>query len=348
MRSRFVHQTGRALLALGLLTTGLAITAGPGSAAEASVGLGTAGSYAVLAGSTVTNTGTSVVRGDVGLHPGTAVVGLPSAMVTDGTIHTADAAAAEAQADATTAFDDAAGRSSSATVLDLGGALLVPGVYTATTSLALTGTVTLDAQGDPSAVFVFQAGTTLTTASGSAVALVNGASPCNVFWQVGSSATLGTDSVFVGTVLALESISATTRATIEGRLLARNGAVTLDTNTITRPVCAAASTGTTTTTTSTIPSTVTAGTTADLTAAAPAAAPASTSSGATTSGPPAGASDTSTATGRTTTATSRPTTSPPLARTGFADDGVVAVALLLFLLGTALTWIGRRPLLHAR
>jgi hypothetical protein len=120
-------------------------------------------------------------------------------------------------------------------------------VYTASSTLGLTGTLTLDAQGDPNAVFIFQVGSALTTASVSTVSLINGASPCNVYWQIGSSATLGTNSVFVGTVMALTSISATTGTTIQGRLLARNGSVTLDTNTITRPNCAPPTTTTTTT-----------------------------------------------------------------------------------------------------
>jgi hypothetical protein len=113
-------------------------------------------------------------------------------------------------------------------------------VYNSGSSIGLTGTLTLDAEGDPNAVFVFQAGSSLITASGSTVSLINGAQACNVFWQVGSSATLGTNSTFSGTILALTSITATTGSTITGRILARNGAVTLDTNSITTPVCAAA------------------------------------------------------------------------------------------------------------
>ncbi|WP_244928101.1 ice-binding family protein [Nocardioides sp. W7] len=214
---------------------------GPASAAQPQVGLGTAAPFAVLAGSTVTNTGPSVISGDVGVSAGSQVVGFPPGIVNDGTIHAADAVAALAQDDLTTAYDDAAGRGPvvDQTSQDLGGQTLIPGVYDAASAMALTGTVTLDAQGDPDAVFVFKAGSTLITASGSRVALVGGAQACHVFWQVGSSATLGTSSDFVGTVLALTSISAQTRAVVLGRLLARNGAVTLDTNTITRPGCAA-------------------------------------------------------------------------------------------------------------
>jgi hypothetical protein len=181
------------------------------------------------------------------VSPGTAVVGFPPGIVNNGTIHAADAAAAQAQADVTTAYNDAAGRSTTATVTaDLGGQTLVSGVYTGAT-LGLTGTVTLDAQGDPNAVFIFQAASTLITASSSVVALTNGADACNVYWQVGSSATLGTNSAFVGTVLALTSVAATTSATVNGRLLARNGAVTLDSNIITNSTCATLAPTTTTT-----------------------------------------------------------------------------------------------------
>jgi hypothetical protein len=224
------------------LTIGVAVSGVGGiraDAAQAPVGLGTAGSFAVLAGQTVTNTGPSLIAGGIGLSPGSAVTGFPPGTV-NGNIHAADAAALQAQADLTTAYNDAAGRATSATVsADLGGQKLVPGVYTGGT-LGLTGTLTLDAQGDPQAVFVFQSASTLITASSSRVTVINGGSACNVFWQVTSSATLGTNSVFVGTVLALTSITATTGAVIFGRLLARNGAVTLDSNQMNRPSCTAA------------------------------------------------------------------------------------------------------------
>jgi len=233
-------------VALGLASVGLVGTTA--SAVGAPVGLGTAASFAVIAGTTVTNTGPSVISGDVGVSPGTAVVGFPPGIVNNGTIHTADAVALQAQADVTTAYNDAAGRSTTATVTaDLGGQTLVSGVYTGAT-LGLTGTVTLDGQGDPNAVFVFQTASTLITASASVVALTNGANPCNVFWQVASSATLGTNSVFVGTVLALTSVTAATTASVNGRLLARNAEVTLDSNTITNSCATTAPTPTTTTT----------------------------------------------------------------------------------------------------
>lgn len=214
---------------------------GAAVAAQPQVGLGTATPYAVLAGTTVTNTGPSVISGDLGVSPGNAVTGFPPGQVNAGTIHAADAVALQAKNDLTTAYNDAAGRGPvvDVTSQDLGGRTLVPGVYNAASGMALTGTVTLDAGGDPDAVFVFQAGSTLITASSSTVALLGGAQACNVFWQVGSSATIGTTSVFVGSVLALTDISLQTGATVQGRMLARNGQVSLDTNTITRPACAA-------------------------------------------------------------------------------------------------------------
>lgn len=236
-----------ALLAVVVVVHGpTADAAGPPS-----VGLGTAADFAVLAGSTVTNTGPSTVNGNVGVSPGTAVTGFPPGTV-NGTIHAADAVATQAQSDLTTAYNDAAGRTGAVAVSgDLGGRTLTPGVYNSASSLGLTGTLTLDGQGDSNAVFIFQAGSALTTASGSLVRLINGVSSCNVFWQLGSSGTLGTNSQFVGTVLALASLTATTGARIDGRMLARNEATTLDTNTITAALCPAAVTTTTTATTTT-------------------------------------------------------------------------------------------------
>jgi type VI secretion system secreted protein VgrG len=219
-----------------LAALALLLVATAAHAATAPVGLGTAGSFAVLAGTTVTNTGPTAVTGDLGVFPGTSVTGNPAVL---GATHVDDAVAAAAQADLVTAYDDAAGRTPATAVSgDLVGQTLVPGVYKSTSSLQLTDTVTLDAQGDPQAVFVFQIASTLVTASQSRVALVGGTQACNVFWQVGSSATLGTGTQFRGSILALTSIAAQTAATVEGRLLARNGAVTLDSNVVTRPGCA--------------------------------------------------------------------------------------------------------------
>lgn len=240
----------RTLVALLLAMGGsVVVSGGRVGAAEAPVGLATAASFAVLGGSTVTNTGPSVVSGDLGVHPGTAVVGFPPGTVNNGSIHAADAQAAQAQADLTTAYNDAASRSPTATVTaDLAGQTLSPGVYRGPT-LALNGTLSLNAQGDPGAVFIFQTGSTLITGPGSAVSLVNGTSPCNVYWQVTSSATLGTNSVFAGTILALTSVTAETGSSVTGRLLARNGAVTLDNNTVNVAGCSAGATAATTTTT---------------------------------------------------------------------------------------------------
>ena len=215
------------------------IASQPAVAATAPVGLGTAGSFAVLAGTTVTNTGPSTISGDLGVSPGTAVTGFPPGTVTDGTIHSADGVAESAQSDLTTAYNDAAGRSPTANVPAFIGAgqTLAPGVYKASSSLEVGGSLTLNAGGDPHAVFIFQAPSTLITDSATSVVLTNGAQACNVFWQVGSSATLGTASAFAGSILALTSISVNTGDTIAGRALARNGAVTLDDDTITTPSC---------------------------------------------------------------------------------------------------------------
>ncbi|HZR53398.1 MAG TPA: ice-binding family protein, partial [Streptosporangiaceae bacterium] len=231
---------GYAWLTAATGATAVLIASQPAVAATAPVGLGTAGSFAVLAGTTVTNTGPSRISGNLGVSPGTAVTGFPPGIVTGGTIHRADGVAGGAQSDLTIAYNDAAGRSPTANIPAFIGAgqTLAPGVYKASSSLEVGGSLTLDAHGDPDAVWIFQApSSTLTTDSASSVILTNGAQACNVFWQVGSSATLGTNSTFAGTILALTSISVQTGDTITGRTLARNGAVTLDDDTITAPSC---------------------------------------------------------------------------------------------------------------
>jgi len=245
---RFRRITAGAVLALAAAALTLAPFA---FGAQAPVGLGTAANFAVLAGSTVTNTGPSVISGSVGLDPGSAVTGFPPGIVLAGTTQVADGVALQAQNDLVTAYNSAAGRSSTATVSgDLAGRTLVSGVYTSASTLGLSGALTLDAQGDPNAVFIFQAGSSLIVGSGSQVVLIGGAQACNVYWQVGSSATIGTGSSFVGNIMALTSVTMTTGATLQGRALARNGAVTLDTNTITSPTCTTSTTSTSTSTTS--------------------------------------------------------------------------------------------------
>ena len=209
-------------------------------ALAAAPSLGTAQSYAVLASSTLTNVGPTTILGDIGVSPALAIIGFPPGTVT-GTVHAGDAAAAQARSDVTTAYNALAGDACDVdlTGQNLGGLTLTPGVYCLSAAAQLTGTLTLNAQGNPSAVFVFQIGSTLTTAANSSVKLINGGQPCNVFWQIGTSATLGTATAFVGDILALTSITLNTGANVSGRALARNGAVTLDTNQIVAASCAA-------------------------------------------------------------------------------------------------------------
>lgn len=204
----------------------------PGAHADT---LGTASSFAVLAGSTVTNTGSTAISGNLGVDPGTAVVGFPPGSVTNGSIHSADAVALQAQKDTTTAYNvlAAAPSTTNLTGQDLGGLTLTPGVYTFNSSAQLTGALVLNAEGSDNAFWIFQIGSTLTTASNSSVEVINGGPNDGLFWQVGSSATLGTDTEFEGNILALTSITLDTDAEIPcGRALAQNGAVTMDTNVI--------------------------------------------------------------------------------------------------------------------
>jgi hypothetical protein len=237
--------TIRSLAALAGIALILGISAisvpGANAAHVTRVGLGTADGFAVLAGSGITNTGPSVVNGDIGTFPTTTTTGFPPGTV-NGTDHGGDAVTQGAKTDLVTAYNDAAGRTPVTTVpTELGGTTLTHGVYSAASgTFGITGALTLDAQGDPSAVWIFQMASTLTTANASSVVLVGGAQSCNVYWQVGSSATLGGSTTFRGNILALTSVTLVTSATVDGRVLARNGAVTLDTNTITRATCAAA------------------------------------------------------------------------------------------------------------
>ena len=204
----------------------------------ATVGLGTAAPFAVLAGTPkVASTGATVINGNLGISPAGAVTGFPPGIV-NGTVHKADAVALQAQTDLTTAYTDAAGRPVTATHGTLGGLTLAPGVYNAGgVVLGLTGTLTLDGHNNPSAVWIFKATSSLVTASSSRVKLINGASSCNVFWQVTSSATLGSGSTFVGTIMALASITIASGVTLHGRALARNGQVTLIDDTVTSSSC---------------------------------------------------------------------------------------------------------------
>ncbi|MFF9770130.1 ice-binding family protein [Streptomyces sp. NPDC014636] len=283
-----------AALAVVISAVVVAVTPTEARALATFVDLGRADSFAVLAGSATTNTGPSVITGDVGVSPGTSISGYGPPAVVNGTLHSADTVAQDAQTDLTAAYDDAAGQpSDGALPPDAGDLTLVPGVYTASSTLGLTGTLTLDAQENPNAVWVFQIGSGLTTASSSRVSLINGASPCNVFWKVGSSATLGTNTDFAGNILAMTSITVTTGATIEGRALARNGAVTLDTNTITRPECAGGTSGGSTTTTGGPTTTTTGGPAGPTTTTGGPAGPTTTTTGGpagptTTTGGPAG------------------------------------------------------------
>ncbi len=207
------------------------------------VPLATAANFSVLGGQTVTNTGPSVLGQSLGVDPGPAVVGFggpPNGTVL-GSTEVANAVSLQAQSDLTIAYNDADGRVPEffQTNPDLVGSTLIPGIYAATAMgpLSLSGHLVLDGQGNSAAVFIFETDSTLITGPGSSIELINGASECNIFWQVGSSATLATGSLFVGTVMALTSISVQTGAVVHGRALARNGSVTLDNNVFTAPSC---------------------------------------------------------------------------------------------------------------
>ena len=212
-------------------------TTAAATSAPASPTLGAAGSFVVLGGSTVTSTGATALTGDLGVSPGTAVTGFPPGTLT-GTVHAGDVTSAAAMAALTTAYNDLAGRTLAPITVagNLGGMTLPPGLYKSTSSLAISsGDLTLDARGDANAVFIFQMASTLTTTAGRSVILAGGAKASHVFWQVGSSATLGTTSSFKGTILADQSITLATGATLNGRALARIGAVALSGNAIVLP-----------------------------------------------------------------------------------------------------------------
>ncbi len=245
--SRWTKQLAFVGIAICAVLLATAVPSG-GEAATATT-LGTAQSFAVLAGSTVTNTGPTTINGSVGVNPGAAITGFPPGLVSGGVLHRADAVALQAQSDVTTAYNVLAGQECNVdlTGQDLGGMTLTPGVYCFSSSAQLTGALTLDAQGDAGAVFIFQIGSTLTTASNSSVQVINGGSACTVYWKIGSSATLGTTTAFSGNILALDSITLNTGVSVIGRALAQTAAVTMDSNNITIAGCmATAETPTTT------------------------------------------------------------------------------------------------------
>ena len=255
MKKKFSAKVSRLLWGIPVAVVAVPVLFGSAisSAAGPTIRPGTTTTYGILAGSTITNTGPTTISGtaggDVGLSPGTSYTGSGSVTST-GTNHITDSAASIAQADLVTAYDDLG--VPAPTILsspDLAGRTLLAGTYAAAAgTLANSGNVILDAQGDPTAVFVFQAASTAITSTGSTMTLANGAQACNVYWRVGSSATLGVNSTFIGHVYALTSITANTGASINGQLLPRNGAVSLDTNTIVNNACTAAVATTTTTT----------------------------------------------------------------------------------------------------
>ena len=232
-----------------MLAVGFGTTAG--AAIVPTVSLGTAANFSVLAGSTVTNTGPTTLQRNLGLSPGSSVTGFPpGTVIPPATMEVANAVAVQAQSDLTTAYNDAASRPLNATTgADLAGLTLQGGAYGSTTTkgpLLLTGTLTLDGANNASSVFIFETNSTLTTGSAATVQLINGASACNVFWQIGSSATLGTGTTFVGNILALTSITLQDSVQVNGRALARNGAVTMINDGFTGPDCTPAPTTTTT------------------------------------------------------------------------------------------------------
>jgi len=239
MSNRFDLRRGRLA---GVALAMVVVFALPAAAHAAPVDLATAGPFVVLGGTKVTNVGPSVLNGNLGISPGTELEGFGPPAVIIGSTHATNEVAAQAQLDLTTAYDVAAGQPvlpvNDLSGSNLGERILAPGTYRYNAAALLTGALTLDAEGDPNAEFVFKIGSELTTESASSVLLVNGASPCNVYWQVGSSADLGTTTAFQGNLMALTSISLKNEATVLGRMLARNGQVSLINNVLTRPLCA--------------------------------------------------------------------------------------------------------------
>ena len=330
---------------VALLAAAFSVVSPAPAGAATAIDLGTAGSFGVLAGSGITNSGDTRITGDVGsFGSSTAMTGFESVTLI-GVNHGGDAVTQQAKDDLTTAYDQAfASAPATDVATELGGRTLTPGVYRSDT-LGITGTVSLDMQGDPNAVFVFQAGSTLITAAASSVVVLGGATACNVFWQVGSSATFGANSTFVGNVLAAQSISVGDGTTVHGRLLARVGAVTLLHDTINATTCAA----------TTAPGDTAAATPTAATAAAAAPTPTTPASTATAT-PTATAVPAPVPTGgRTTATTTRPAAGtstgvgrPGLATTGEPVDGLPLVGAGTIAVGLALLRASRRrpPLRH--
>jgi hypothetical protein len=235
---RFARVFAVAVVSSALVVVGSSVA----SAAVVPVPLGTAASFVVLAGTGVTATGPITLNGDLGTFPTTSITGLGTIKV-NGTNHAGDGVTQGAKSDLTAAYLVAAGEGPTLPIAaDLAGQTLTAGIYNSASRIALSGALTLDAAGDPNALFVFQAGSDLIVGSGASVVLTNGAQACNVFWQVTSSATLGTSATFVGSILALTSITLNTGATVDGRVLASTGTVILDTNTISAPTCGSVTT----------------------------------------------------------------------------------------------------------
>ena len=307
------HRRSASTVGFAMVTVSLLMIASiAGAVIVPTVDLGTAEDFSVLGGETVTNVPAAgtVLGGSVGVFPGTDITGFPPGVVlAPGTIEATTPVAQQAQADSTAAYLDALGRPlDGTTTADLSGLTLVGGVYSAPSkgAMELTGTLTLDGENDPNSVFIFQTNSTLITGSGSDVVLINSAQECNVFWQVGSSATLGSGSNFVGNILALTSITVTNGVTVQGRALAQTGAVTLDNDVFTQPLCDLSAPATTTTTTTT------------------------TDAG--------GEGTTTTSAGGASSSTGL--TELPL--TGASTDAMLAMAIATLILGAGIAWIGRR------
>ena len=261
--ARRLFGSGFVALAVGSLT--MAFGAAPAGAIPVAPAMGIAASYSVAGATTVTNTGNSVLSGSVNVYAGTAITGVPPGINAGETVNSGGTAvvAGQVAAAALTAYGQAT--AASTTVVDnsdLGGQNLTSGVYTASSSMQLTGTLTLT--GDASSVFIFQAVSGLNTAVGAHVVLSGPVDPCNVFWQVGSTATIGGSTAFVGTILASTSVSLGTGASLQGRAMANTGAVTLDNNAITSS-CTTSTPTTTSVTSTTVPATTTTSTTTTTT-----------------------------------------------------------------------------------